>query len=109
MQSKIKGKWVHVDDVNDTSARDLKKMANKLITASMKSKIDVNVEFNSKSKELNRPTVYVTFFQNDDNFTISLYSFYEIDKNTRLLNNALELMKDSSKFKEIKEKCNKWQ
>jgi hypothetical protein len=84
-------------------------MANTLITASMKSKIDVNVEFHSRSKKLKRPTVNVTFFQNDDNFTISLYSFYEIDKNTRLLNNALELMKDSSKFKEIKEKCNKWQ
>jgi len=98
------GRWVYMDDEKNTSAKDLKKMCNRLMTASMKSKIDVNVTFNSRTKELYAPTVYLTFFKDNENFSISLYNFYSIERNIQLINASLLLMKDNTKFQEIKNK-----
>ena len=98
------GKWVNVDDEKNTSALDLKKIATKLMTASMKSKTDVSVELRQRIKELNQPTVEITFFKDNNNFTITLYGFYSVEKNTKAINNALALMKNNSKFEEIDKK-----
>jgi len=98
------GKWVYVDDEETTTVQDLKKMTNKLITNSMKSKVDNNISFNSKSKELKSPSIDITFFHNGDNFSITLYSFYSVSKNTNLLNRAIELMKNDTKYEDIKNK-----
>lgn len=98
------GKGIYTEDKrNTTTGADLKKICNKLITASLKSKINVNVEFNVNIKDLEKETVHVVFFNNGDNFSMTLYSFYSQEYNTKILNSALSLMKDHSKYKEIKE------
>ena len=96
--------------LGETRVRDIKKMTAKLIMASMKSKLDVFVEFQSMANNLKTPSLSIHFFKYDDVFAIKLYSFDSLIKNKKKLKIALALMKDSHKFKEIKkrEKLKRW-
>jgi len=98
------GKYIYVDDENNTSVQDLKKIHGKLITACLKTKIDVNINFHSREKELNSPVVYITFFVNDENFSVTLYSFWKLEKNKNISDLAMKLMKDDTRYEEIKQK-----
>ena len=96
------GKWVYQENESTTSALELKRMCSKALTASLKSKVEVNVEYRVRNA---RPTINdmcLTFFQNDDILCINFYCFYSIEKNTSLLEKAFELMKDSSKYEKFK-------
>ena len=97
------GRWVYVEDKKNTSVSELRKMHTKLITASMKSKIDVKIEFSVNQKELDKPCVYITFFNSDKNFSIDFYTFDSHEGNNKKLELALNLIKDSSKFQKTRE------
>lgn len=78
-------------------------IASILIDASEKSKIAVKV---NSVKELNNPhpvNVNITFFKDNDSFTIFLYDFWSEKKNNELAEIAIELMNDPSKYEEVKE------
>ncbi|MFY9088925.1 hypothetical protein [Arcobacter aquimarinus] len=86
-----------------TSALELKKIHNKLVTASMKSKIEVSIDFRINHKELNKPSFFIHFFTKNENFFIDFYTFDHIYINNEKLELALNLIKNSSKFQEIRE------
>lgn len=97
------GKWVYMQDKNDTPAVELKKIANKLMTASMKSTIQLGIEFRIDHKELHSPSVDVTFFKDGTNFSVTMYGFYSLEKNQKIVDLVKTLIKDNSKFEQIKE------
>ena len=90
------------DDRENTSAQDLKKIANRLMTASLKSKLDVSVKLRIKKDGLEEPDVDMIFFNNDDIFSITFYAFYPKERNKKFLDLALALMKDHTRYEEIK-------
>ena len=92
------------DARENTSAQDLKKIANRLMTASLKSKLDVSVELRRKKDELEE--VDMIFFNNNDIFSITFYAFYSKEKNKKGLDLALALMKDHTRYEKIKKACN---
>jgi hypothetical protein len=91
-----------MNNKKNTSAQELSEMANILSTASLKSKIDVSVEFNTKIRESIETIANVVFFKGGDCLILALCPYYTVEKNTKLLNNALALMEDSTRFEEIK-------
>lgn len=100
------GKWIYVQDKNNTPVLELKKIANKLMTASLKSKLDVGINFRVKHKELHSLSIDMVFFNNNINFSITFYEWSSPEFNKKLLDLSLDLMKDSSKFKQIEEEYN---
>ena len=87
-----------------TTPQQLKTIATKLMTSSMKSTISVQIELNvnPKHSEDLKTTVNITFFEDETNFTISLYSFWELEKNEKLVVLAKELMEKRELFSETK-------
>ena len=88
-----------------TEIADLKKMASSLINASIKSKIDVSIQFDSCVNEQER--VQIVFFNTYTSTTIALYKFWTLETNKKLAKLAKEAIKKGFKIEEIKEKMKK--
>ena len=97
------GKWVYVNE-DETPTSELKKIHSKLINASLKTTIDVDISFEARATQSN--VVNVVFFlpKENKNFFTRFYSFRKLEKNQALLRLCIELIKDSSKFDEIESK-----
>jgi len=88
-----------------TSDEELKKMAMKAMDASMETEVVTKVTLDRTIESRSKTVVRITFFKNRDNFAIDLYPFYKKEKNEMLLNLAFDLMKDKTKFENIREKA----
>lgn len=88
-----------------TTIKELKSFATKLNTALLNSKIQAGVKLR------NSPSSYggfdyivdITFFKGGKNFTMNMYSFWDIHKNEAVEKMAKKLMRDSDKFEEVSE------
>lgn len=96
------GKWVYVNDENDTPAVELQRIANELIEASMKSTIQLYIQFRIDHKNLHSSSLDVIFFKNETSFIVSMYSFYPLNKNQEIMELVKILIEDNSKFEQIK-------
>ena len=85
-----------------TTPKQLVKMVNRLMKASLRSKIPVKVGLDSDPSSVRADIV---FFKDDNtNFSIFLYEFWSEEKNNKFIDMAIDLMLDPSKYDEIKEK-----
>ncbi len=90
------------NDIETTSATQLKDLFEKLLRTALTSQIQVQVSFRINPSRLDFTSIEVAFFKDRDILVLDLYAFYSFKTNTVVLVKALELMKDKNKFEEIK-------
>ena len=89
----------------ETSQVALKNMAITLIEASLDSKVSVDVTYDHKANDEDDDSVGICFSsENETLFFTTLYTFYSVEKNMKIMTMALSLMKDATKYKEIRKK-----
>lgn len=89
------------NDIKTTSIIELRYLAEELIRASMQSQTEVEISFRAKPNKVDLGMT-VTFYKDSDLFFLEFYSFYSFKTNNKLLDKALELIKDETKFEEVK-------
>ena len=90
------------NDIETTSATQLKDLFEKLLRTALTSQIQVQVSFRINPSRLDFTSIEVVFYKDGDILVLDLCVFYSFAKNTVILVKALELMKDKNKFEEIK-------
>ncbi len=97
------GKWIYVKEIA-TPISELKKINTQLINASLKTKVDVQIQFSSRNGggENLRQSVDVSFFRNDKTFFFSFYVFTGLEKNKKAVELCKKLMKEPDEWDEIK-------
>ena len=74
----------------------------RLVKESVFSEMCVSIQWR-KSEKTTTPSVDITFFKGDINFTVSLYYFRTVKKNKGICNKCIELLKNPKLFEDMKE------
>ena len=91
----------------DTTKEELKKIAMSLIRHAMKSKIYTSIHFSRDSTPRTSDAcslvLDVLFFNDETNFSMTMYLFSDIEKNKSIQKRAIQLMKNPDKFEEFRQ------